>query len=82
MTEERKKNPVKQLAMHLAHQMDREKTMHDELLPQWKLDEIRAEGKYLRDEMWKKGYDVHAVLAYAEEYKTLSWADYREWVYI
>lgn len=82
MTDERKKNPVKELAMHLAHQMDDEKRIREEFLPPWKEEEIRENGKYLRDVMWKKGYDVHSILAYAEEYKTLSFSDYREWVYI
>lgn len=80
--EERKKNPIKQFAMHMAHQMDYERRMHEEFFPPYKIEEIRESGKYLRDEMWKKGYDVHTVLALAEEYKTLSIADYREWVYI
>jgi hypothetical protein len=79
--EERKKNPIKELACHLAHQMDDEKRIHDEFLPPWKEEEIRQNGKFLRDEIWRKGYNIMKVLHYAEQYKTLSWAEYREWLY-
>ena len=79
---ERQKNPIKQIAMHLAHQMDDEKRMWDENLPPWKEEEIRTYGKYLRDEIFHKGYDVQTVLYYAEQYKTLSWSEYKEWLYV
>ena len=79
--EERPKNPVKQLAVHFAHQMDSENRMYEENLAPWQVEEIKASGSELRNELWKKGYDVDLVLHYAEEYKTLSMLEYRNWIY-
>lgn len=74
------KNPLKYFATMFAHQLDDEKRINWEAMPPYKVEEIRECGKQMRDEMWRKGYNVHAVMAYAEEYKTLSMADYREWI--
>ena len=82
MEQERQKNPIKRLAMHLAHQMDDEKRIYDEDLHPWKEQEIRQAGKELRDEIYKSGYDINMLLHYAEQYKTLSWAEYHEWQYV
>lgn len=81
MTEIKLKNPLKRMAVHLAHQMDDEREMREGFLPPWKEEEIRANGKYLREEIWRMGYDVSALLYYAEEYKTLSWDKYQDWLY-
>lgn len=80
--EERKKNPMKQLAMYLAHQMDDEKRIYDENLHPRKEEEIREAGKELRDEIYKSGYNIGTLLHYADEYKNLNWADYHDWAYI
>lgn len=84
MEEKREKNILKEYAIQLAHQMDDEKRIHEEFLPPWKEEEIRAYGKYLRDDIFKKGLasQITTILHYAEEYKTLSWADYKDWVYV
>ena len=81
MEKERVKNPVKQMAIHLAHQMDDERSMFDENLPPWKEEEIRECGRQLRTEIFQKGYDINELLFLAEEYKTLSWDDYYDWLY-
>lgn len=80
--EERKPRLVKRLAMQLAHQMDDEKRILDENLHPAKEEEIRMYGKILRDEIYKSGCDIGSVLAYAEEYKKLTWAEYRGWEYV
>ena len=82
MQEEKIENPIKRIACHLAHQMDDERRMYFISMPPWKMDEIKACGKELRDEIWRKGYDIQTVLHYAEEYKKLSMKDYMEWRYI
>ena len=84
MEETRKENPLKRFAIQLAHQMDDEKKIREEFLPPWKEEEIRECGRYLRDEIFKKGYasQIGTIIHYAEEYKTLSIADYREWRFI
>jgi hypothetical protein len=83
-SKEREKNPLKEYAIHLAHQMDDEKRMRHEFMPEWKMDEIKICGRELRDEIFKKGYagQIETILHYAEEYKTLSWDKYTEWKYI
>ncbi len=80
MSEERKENPMKRIAINLAHQMDTERNIHK--YNDWDKEGIRQYGKEIRDEIWKKGYDVTTILHYAEEYKTLSMKDYMEWRYI
>lgn len=81
MSETKYKNPIKQLAVLLAHQMDEEKDMYEDYKPDWKIEEIRETGRHLRNEIFKKGYSIDLILAYMEEYKTLSIVEYREWVY-
>jgi hypothetical protein len=83
LEETRKENPLKRYAMHLAHQMDDEKRIREDFLPPWKEEEIRECGRYLRDEIFKKGYasQITTILHYAEEYKTLSFTDYKDWLY-
>lgn len=73
-------NPMKFYAMMLAHQMDDEKKIHEEYVTPFKIEEIRACGKQLRDEIWRKGLEVTTLLHYAEEYKKLTMAEYAEWV--
>jgi hypothetical protein len=80
--EERQKNPMKQLAMHLAHSMEDQKRIGVEFLPEWKREEIREYHKYISDEIFKNGYNIHTMLDLAEEYKTLSWKEYKDWMYI
>jgi hypothetical protein len=81
---EKVKNPVKEMACHLAHQMDREREIDEsahmsEREAEWR----RLDGKFLREEIYKKGYNVGALLAYADEYKALkSMKEYYEWIYI
>lgn len=80
-TKEKMKNPIKQLAVHLAHQMDDEKDIFEEFKTDWQIEEIRESGRQLRSEIFKKGYSIDLILAYIEEYKTLSLFEYREWIY-
>lgn len=77
---ERQLNPIKQMAIDLAHQMDDERKCREEFVPQYKQEEIRECGKYLRDQIWKKGYDINQLLFLAEQYKTLKMSEYMEWV--
>ena len=49
--EERKKNPVKQIAMYLAHQMDDEQSIREGSVSSERAKEIRACGNQLRDEI-------------------------------
>lgn len=79
--EERKKNPMKQLAMQLAHAIDDQKRIMEEDLREHQIQEIRAYHSQVIDEIWKKGYDIQTMLSLADEYKTLSWDDYIEWVF-
>jgi hypothetical protein len=76
----KEKNPMKFYAMMLAHQMADEKRIYDEFLPPYKVEEIRECGKELRDEIWRKGLEIGSLMYYAEEYKTLSFAKYKEWI--
>lgn len=80
--EEREKNPMKELAIHLAHSMDDQKRLWDEPLREHEIEEIRACHSQITNEIWKKGYDIGTMLHLAEEYKTLTWELYRDWVYI
>ena len=73
---------MKRIAMNLAHQMNDEKKIHYISMPQWKMDEIKAYGKEIRDEIWANGYDIFTILHYVDEYKKLSMKDYLEWRYI
>ena len=70
------------MAKLLAHQMDDENEMREGFFPPWKEEEIRESGKQLRNEIFQKRYDINELLLLAEEYKTLSWDKYREWIYI
>lgn len=79
--EERKENPIKRIAINLAHQMDDEKKLNHEFMSGWREDEIKLYGKQIRDEIWARGYDIMTVLHYAEEYKKLSMKEYMEWRY-
>lgn len=79
--EERKKNPMKQLAMQLAHAIDDQKRIMEEDLQEHQIQEIRAYHTYVIDEIWKAGYDIQTMLFLADEYKTLSWDNYIEWVF-
>lgn len=81
MNKTEQKNPIKQLAVHLAHQMDEEKDIFEEFKTDWQIEEIRENGKRLRNEIFQKGYSIDLILAYIEEYKTLSFIEYREWLY-
>jgi hypothetical protein len=76
----KEKNPMKFYAMMLAHQMDDEKRINWEALPPWKIEEIRECGTQLRDEIWRKGLEIGSLVAYAEEYKTLTMPQYAEWI--
>jgi len=82
LQEEKIENPMKRIAMNLAHQMNDEKKIHYISMPQWKMDEIKAYGKEIRDEIWTNGYDIFTILHYVDEYKKLSMKDYLEWRYI
>lgn len=79
--QKRQKNPMKELAVHLAHSMDDQRRMREEFLQPWKEEEIRQYGKQVSDEIVRKGYDVSTMLYYAEKYKTLTFLEYREWIY-
>jgi hypothetical protein len=78
---EKTENPIKRIAVALAHQMDDEKRLREEFLPPWKEEEIRICGRELRDEIWKKGFNIETVLYLSEQYKTLGFAEYKEWMY-
>jgi hypothetical protein len=78
--EERKKNPMKELAMQLAHSMDDQKRIWNDNLPEWKREEIRETHTYICNEICKKGYNVEMMLRLAEQYKTLKMTEYVEWV--
>lgn len=82
LQEEKVENPMKRLAINLAHAMSDERRMNWESMPEWKMNEIKAYGKEIRDEIWRNGYDITTILHYAEEYKKLSMKDYLEWRYI
>lgn len=81
MKETRQKNPMKELAIHLAHAMDDQQRIYDEDLREHEIIEIRQYLSQINSEIIKKGFDVQTMLYLADQYKTLSWADYREWVY-
>lgn len=83
LEEIRKENPLKRYAIQLAHQMDDEKRIREDFLPPWQEEEIRECGKQLREEIFQKGFasQIHNIMYFAEEYKTLSIARYREWKY-
>ena len=78
--EERKKNPIKQIAMHMAHLMDDQKRIHE--MTEWDREGVREALNELNNEILKKGYSISSIMFYAEEYKTLSVKDYYEWVYV
>lgn len=81
--EGKERNPIKEIATHLAHQMDREKALYEnENYYPREIELVREEGNYLRNEIIRKGYNVSTVLHYAEEYKTLGFKEYFEWIYI
>jgi hypothetical protein len=72
---------MKQLAMHLAHSMEDQKRVWEENLPEWKREEIREYHKYISNEIMQKGYNIEMLLYLAEQYKTLKWDEYIEWVH-
>lgn len=76
----KEKNPMKFYAMMLAHQMDDEKSIYEDCLPPWKEEEIRECGTQLRKEILQKGLEIGSLMFYAEEYKTLSFLKYKEWI--
>ena len=75
-----KENPKKRLAIELAHQMDYERKMRIEPLREWEKEEVREVGNKLRMDIVKSGYSVEDILFLAEQYKTLSLADYMRWI--
>jgi hypothetical protein len=83
MLEERKRNPIKECAMNLAHQINREKELDEYIHPNPRHAEIvREEGRYIRNEILKNGYGIIMILRYMEEYKSLGFKEYFEWIYI
>jgi hypothetical protein len=80
--EERKKNPMKELAILLAHAMDIQERALDQDLREHEIQENRAYLTLVNNEIHKKGYDVQMMLHLAEQYKALTWAEWKEWVYI
>lgn len=83
MQEERKRNPIKECAMNLAHQITREKELNEFSHPNPRHAEIvREEGRYIRNEIIKNGYNIAIILGYMEEYKKLGFEEYFEWIYI
>lgn len=80
--EERKKNPMKELAILLAHAMDDQKRVLDENLREHQVEEIRQFLTQVYNEIHKKGYDVQTMIDYSNQYKALTWAEWKEWVYI
>jgi hypothetical protein len=80
--EERQKNPMKQLAMQLAHSMDDQIRIRNEDVAPWVREEIRETHYWISNEIIKRGYNISTMLALAEEYKTLKWGEYSEWMYV
>lgn len=78
-----KKNPWKQYAVRLAHQMGDELRIQTEFLSPRQEEEIREHGKWLRDEIVKVGLasDIELILYYAEQYKELKFGEYQKWIY-
>lgn len=73
--ENRVENPIKRAAITLAHLMaDEEREMND-----WDREDNRKALVQLNNEIVQKGYDIGTVFHYAEEYKSLSMAEYMEW---
>lgn len=79
--QERKKNPMKELAIHLAHAMDDQQRIYNEDLREHEIKEIRQYLSEINNKIIRNGYDVETMLHLADQYKTLKWAEYREWVY-
>jgi hypothetical protein len=77
MNQKKEKNPVKQLAVQLSRQMDSER----EMLSPYEREELKEYGNQLRDEIFKKKYDITQVMYYVEEYKSLSIEEYFKWIY-
>lgn len=78
--EQRKENPIKKIAMHMAHLMDDQKRIYE--MTEWEREGVREALTELNNEILKKGYDIMTIMHYAEEYKTLSMKDYFEWKYV
>jgi len=62
--------------------MEDQRRAFEENLNEWQREEIREYHKHLSDEIIKHGYDIGTMLDLAEQYKTLKWNQYIEWVYI
>lgn len=81
MTETKQKNPKKELAVTLAHMLLDQERLYNEDLPPWREEEIREYCSEVRNMIWKSGYNFDELMFLAEEYKTLSFINYREWIY-
>jgi hypothetical protein len=77
MNQKKEKNPVKQLAVRLSHQMDGER----ETLSPSQREELKEYGNQLREEIFKRKYSINQIMHYADEYKSLSVEDYLKWIY-
>ena len=77
---ERKPNPMKQLAMQLAHSMDDQERSHE--MTDWDRKGVRECHNQICNEILKQGFNIDTIMRYAKEYKTLSMKDYIEWRYI
>lgn len=82
MEKTREKNPIKEVAMQLAHQMEREAEIKEGFLSPRLEEEIIEYGNRLRNDIIKKGFNIDMLLHYAEEYKSLTWDNYFEWLYV
>ena len=78
---ERKENPVKKMAILLAFQMDDEKRIREGYLNAREVEEVKATGNQIRNEIVKKGFNVPSILKYVEEYKNLTFDEYKDWIY-
>jgi hypothetical protein len=81
MDDIKKANPIKMMAIHLAHQMDRENEMYETPKLDWEIEEIKENGRELRNDIVRKGYDIGTLLYFVGQYKTINFKEYQEWLY-
>lgn len=73
-------NPMKYMAMHLAHAKSDQERLNEISLPEGQQSKIRAHLTDVIDEICKRNYDIQTILQLAEEYKKLSLEEWLEWV--
>jgi hypothetical protein len=74
------RNPLKDMAMHLAHAKSDQKRLNEVTLPEGQVAAIRAHLTDVIDEICKRDYDIQTILRLAEEYEKLSLEEWLEWI--